>query len=81
MQINADLLGEVHQSGQGFGQNHRILLVDGFDGDWTDDKTMVVHHGQFFFSFLVLMPGIPDAEAPFFTTVLEPSPCKTEVSS
>ena len=74
MQINADLLSEVHQSGQGFRQNHRILLVDGFDGDWTNDKTMVVHNGQFFVPFLVLMTGIPEAEAPFFTTVLEPSP-------
>jgi hypothetical protein len=81
MPINANLLGEVHQSGQGFGQNHRILLGDGFDGDGTDDKIMVVPNGQFLFSCLVLMTGIPDAEAPFFTTALEPSPCRTEVTS
>ena len=60
-EINADLMGEVHQSGQGFRQNHRILLVDRFHGDGADHKAMVFHNGQFFFTFLVLMAGVADA--------------------
>ena len=80
-EINADLLGAVHQSGQGFRQNDCVLLIDGLHGERTDHETMVVYDRQFFCPFLVLMTGIADAEAPFFTTVLEPSPWRTEVSS
>jgi len=80
-EIKADLIGEVHQSGQGFRQNDCVLLMDGLHGDRTDHETMVFDDRQFFVTFLVLMTGIADAKAPFFTTVLEPSPWKTEVSS
>ena len=55
--------------------------MDGLHGDRTDHETMVFYDREFFFTFLVLMTGIADAEAPFFTTVLEPSPWRTEVSS
>ena len=77
----ADLIGEVHQSGQGFRQNDGVLLLDGLHGERTDHATMVFYDRQFFFTFLVLMTRIAEAEAPFFTTVLEPSPWRTEVSS
>jgi hypothetical protein len=78
-EINANLSGEVHQRGQGFRQNDGVLLIDGLHGERTDHETLVVYDRQFFFTFLVLMTRI--AEAPFFTTVLEPSPWRTEVSS
>ena len=80
-QITANLRGEVHQRGQGFRQNNGVLLIDGLHGDRTDHKTMVVHDRQFFLPFLVLMPRVAETGAPFFTTVLEPSPWSTEVSS
>ena len=44
-------------------------------------ESMVFYDRQFFFTFLGLMTSIAEAEAPFFTTVLEPSPWRTEVSS
>ena len=42
-------------------QNDGILLIDGLNGDGTDDETMVFHDRQFFVTFLVLMTGIADA--------------------
>ena len=60
-EINADLLGEVHQSGQGFRQNDCVWLMDGLHGDRPDHATMVFDDRQFFFTFLVLMTGIADA--------------------
>src|SRR5499427_6218460 len=54
---------------QGFRQNDGILLIDGLHGKRTDHKAVVVHDGQFFATFLVLMTGVPEAGAPFFTTV------------
>ena len=80
-EINADLIGAVHQSGQGFRQNDCVLLIDGLHGERTDHETMVFYDRQFFFTFLGLMTSIAEVEAPFFTTVLEPSPWRTEVSS
>jgi len=37
------------------------LLVDSFDGDGANDKTMVIDNREFFFTFLMLMTGITDA--------------------
>ena len=80
-EIKADLIGAVPQSGQGFRQHDWVLLIDGLHGERTDHETMVFYDRQCFFTFLVLMTRIAEAEAPFFTTVLEPSPWSTEVSS
>lgn len=66
--------GEVHQCSQGFWQNDGVLLIDRFNRDWPNDKAVVVYDGQFFVPFLVLMAGVANPKAPFFTTVLEPSP-------
>ena len=74
-------MGKVNESRQGFRQYDRILLVDGFDRDRPEDKAVVVHHRELLVTFLVCMAGVAKAWAPFFTTVLEPSPCRTEVSS
>jgi len=73
-QVDAYVMGEVHQRRQGFRQNDGILLIDRFHGNRADHKAVVFHDGQFFVTFLVLMTGVTDAGAPFFTTVLEPSP-------
>src|SRR5262249_31330124 len=80
-EINAELIGAVHQSGQGFRQQDCVLLIDGIHGETTDREPMVCYDRQFFSTFLVLMTSIAEAEAPFFTTVLEPSPWSAEVSS
>ena len=57
------------------------MLVDGCERDRTEDKAMVVNDRELFFPFLMFMTGVANAFAPFFTTVLEPSPWRTEVSS
>src|SRR5215468_10770066 len=62
-------------------QNDCVLLIDGLNGERTEHETMVFYDRQCFFTFLVLMTRIAEAEAHFFTTVLEPSPWRTEVSS
>jgi hypothetical protein len=57
------------------------VLVDGFDRDRTEDEAVVVNDRELFFPFLVFMTGVAEAFTPFFTTVLEPSPWRTDVSS
>ena len=66
---------------QGFWENDGIVLVDRFDRDRPKHKAVVVYDGHLFFAFLVFMAGVTNAVAPLFTTVLEPSPWSTEVSS
>jgi hypothetical protein len=66
---------------QGLWENNRVVLVDGFDRERTEDEAVVVTDGELFFPFLVFMTGGADAFAPFLTTVLEPSPWRTEVAS
>ena len=57
------------------------MLIDGLNRDRTDDEAVIVDDRQLFFTFLVFMSGIAEALAPFLTTVLEPSPRRTDVSS
>src|SRR5262245_13230008 len=80
-EINADLIGAVHQRGQGFRPHDGVLLLDGLHGERTDHETMVCYDRQVFCTFLGLMTRLAEAEAPFVTPVLAPSPWRTEVSS
>lgn len=80
-EIDPNAAGKVHQGCEGFGQNDRVLLVDGLDRNRSENKAVVVYDGELFVAFLVFMAGVAKALAPFFTTVLEPSPWRTEVSS
>jgi len=80
-EIDPKAAGKIHKGGEGFGQNDRILLVDGFNRNRSENKAVVFHDGELFVAFLVFMAGVANALAPFFTTVLEPSPWRTEVSS
>lgn len=80
-QINADVICEVYQRRQGLWQHDGIVVIDGFNGEGANHQASVFHNGQGFVALLVLMAGVADAWAPFFTTVLEPSPWSTEMSS
>ena len=80
-EIDPNTTGKVHKGCEGFGQNDRILLVDGFDRNRSENKAVVCHDGELFVAFLLFMAGVANALPPFFTTVLEPSPWRTEVSS
>src|SRR5215475_2557782 len=80
-ELDPNATGKVHKGWEGFGQNDRILLVDGFDRNRAENKAVIFHDGELFVAFLVFMAGVANALAPFFTTVLEPSPWRTEVSS
>ena len=80
-EIDPKATGKVHQGCEGFGQNGRVLLVDGFDRNRSENKAVVFYDGELFVAFLVFMAGVAKVLAPFFTTVLEPSPWSTEVSS
>lgn len=66
---------------QGFGENNGVVLVDGFDRDRPKDEAVIVDDRELFFAFLVFVSRVADVIAPFLTTVLEPSPWRTEVSS
>jgi hypothetical protein len=68
-EIDPNATGKVHKGGEGFGQNDRILLVDGFDRNRSENKAVVFHNGELFVAFLVFMAGVAKALAPFFTTV------------
>jgi hypothetical protein len=57
------------------------VLVDRCDRDRPQHKAVVVYEGQRFFALLVCMAGVANTVAPFFPTVLAPSPWRTEVSS
>ena len=80
-EIDPNATGKVHQGGEGFGQHDRVLLVDRFDRNRSEHKAVVFYDGKLFVTFLVFMAGVANALAPFFTTVLEPSPWSTEVAS
>ena len=81
MQVDVQVLRERHELGQRFRENEGIMLVHRLDRDRTQDEAVIIHNGQLFFPFLVLVPRIAEAFAPFLTTMLEPSPCRREVSS
>ena len=55
---NVHLGGERHKSCQGLGENHTVIAVDRFDTDGADDETVILHDGELFFPFLVLVPRI-----------------------
>jgi hypothetical protein len=80
-EIDPHAPGTVYKGGEGFGHNARIVLVDGFDRNRAENKAVVVHDGALFVAFLVCMAGGAKTLAPFLTTVGEPSPWRTEVSS
>ena len=66
---------------QGFGENNGVVLVDGFDRDRPEDEAVIIDDRELFFALLVFMSRVAGAFAPFFTTVLEPSPWRMDVSS
>jgi hypothetical protein len=74
-------MGKGHESRQGCWQNNRIVLVARFDRDRSEHTAMIFHNGQLFVALLVFVAGVAKTWAPFFPTVLEPSPWRTAVSS
>src|SRR5882762_2291609 len=80
-EIDPHATGKGHKGCEGFGENDRILLVNGCDRNRSENTAGVVHDGELFVAFLGCMAGVANALPPFFTTVLEPSPWRTEVSS
>ncbi len=57
------------------------MVVDGLDGQGSQDEAMIVSDSELFFAFLVFVSAVAEARAPFFTTMLEPSPWIIETSS
>ena len=57
------------------------MLVDGFDRNRPEDEAVIIDDRELFFALLVFMSRVAEVIAPVFTTVLEPSPWRTEVSS
>jgi hypothetical protein len=79
--IDPQATGKVHQGCEGCGQTDRVLLVAGVDRNRSENQAVVFYAGELFVALLVFMAGVANALAPFFTTVLEPSPWSTEVAS
>jgi len=44
-----------HKTGKGLGQNRCIMCVDRFRGYRSNDESMIIGDGQFFFTFLVFV--------------------------
>src|SRR5262245_45947743 len=80
-QVQTDLVGHLLQGVQTIRQENHIRFIDGSDREWGHHITIVVRNGQDFLALLVFVPRVPNAIAPFFATVLVPSPCNTLVSS
>jgi hypothetical protein len=57
------------------------VLVDRVARNGSETKAVVSYDGELLVAFLGLMAGGAKALAPFFPTVLEPSPWRTEVAS
>ncbi len=55
MKLNANLGGKGNQLGQALRQNHRILSIDRFDSEWSQNEPVVVYYSEFFVSFLVFV--------------------------
>jgi len=81
LEIQADALSKLPQVSEGFGQDHHVMVVDGLDGEGSQDEAMIVDDGKLFVAFLVFVARVADAGPPFFTTMFEPSPWRIETSS
>ena len=80
-QVQPDLFGDLLQGGQPLGQQDHVRLIDGCHGEGSQHVAMVVGHGDDLLSFLVFVARVANAIAPFFATVLGPSPWSTLRSS
>ena len=79
--IQAQRAAQASQRVERIGQKHRVVAVHRRDDQWRDDVTVVVTDGDCLLAFLMFVAAVANASAPFFATVLLPSPCKTERSS
>ena len=78
--VQAYLFGHLLQGMQALWQQHHVGLIDRSHGDGRYDVALVVGDGDDFLAFLVLVPRVLDAIAPFLATVLVPSPWSIRVS-
>lgn len=58
----------------GIRQQERIMLVHRSHDERCDDIAVIVDNRELFQAFLVLVPGVAEALAPFLAMVFEPSP-------
>lgn len=79
--VEADALGKRGQIREAVRQQAGVMDVDGFDCQGAQDKAVIIDNRELLFAFLVFMARIADGRPPFLTTVLEPSPCKIDMSS
>ena len=79
-EVQPDLFGHFFQRVQALRQQHHVGLIDRSHGDGRYDVALVVGDGDDFLAFLVLVPRVLDAIAPFLATVLVPSPWSIRVS-
>src|SRR5215510_10383216 len=80
-EVQPDLFRHLLQGVQTLGQQDHVRLIDGCHGEGSQHIAMVVGHGDDLLPFLVFVARVANAIAPFFATVLVPSPWSTLMSS
>ena len=55
LQIHANPMTQGHKTGKGLRQKRCIMLVDGVRRYPSNDESMIISDGQFFFTFLVFV--------------------------
>jgi hypothetical protein len=68
--------GHLLQRFEALWEQHHIGRIDGCHRDRRYDIAMVVCDGDDVLPLLVLVARVPNSIAPFFATVLVPSPCR-----
>ena len=70
VRLHANTMTKGNKIGECFRQNRCILLVDGFGRYGSDDESMIINDGQFFFPFWCLCPEYPVASPLFLRPYL-----------
>jgi hypothetical protein len=76
-EVQPHLFRHLFQRSQALREQDHICVIDGSHGDGSEHRAMVVDDGEDFLALLGLVAGIADAIAPFWATVLVPSPWST----
>src|SRR5215470_8185626 len=80
-EVQSDLFRHLFQRLQAFREQDHVGLIDRSHRDRREDIAMIVDDGNDFLALLVFVPRETNAIAPFFATVLVPSPWSTLRSS
>jgi hypothetical protein len=80
-EVQPDLCGHLFQRLQALGYQDHVCFVDRSHGDRREDRAMIVDDSDDFLPLLMFVARVAKPIAPFFATVLVPSPWSTRRSS